>query len=64
MLEGAKCSDPTALDIYEDPRLREVEHGFHGTKEDVEAKSICAKRMDTFTTGIKVEKALQIAMTE
>jgi len=37
ILEGAELSiERDGLLIYEDPRLREVEHGFHGTSSDVE----------------------------
>ena len=34
IIEGAGA-EKNKLIIYEDPRLREVEHGFHGTSEDV-----------------------------
>jgi len=36
ILVGAGIPNEPSLPIYEDPRLREVEHGFHGTREDID----------------------------
>ena len=36
ILDGARIKNKNELVMYEDPRLREVEHGFHGTTIDVE----------------------------
>ena len=41
ILKGAGVFDEREdLLIYEDPRLREVEHGFHGTSEDVDQQYV------------------------
>jgi broad specificity phosphatase PhoE len=38
IIKGAGIQSRDELVIYEDPRLREVEHGFHGSAKDVQSQ--------------------------
>ena len=45
IIQGAGIKSRDELVIYEDPRLREVEHGFQGTKDDVKRQKVLLREV-------------------